>query len=76
MAIAAISHSRSEPLITCDIGKIYDNHFVIKKLAPCQNFDGFDKKHSHGLLSIILVIPPAPQGEGERNYTVPNFLKD
>ena len=52
--LTAISHSRSEPLITCDIGKIYDNHFVTKKFAPCHNFDEFDKKHPHGLISMYL----------------------
>ena len=52
--VPAISHSRSELLITCDIGKIYNNNFVSKKLAPCQNLDEFDKKHSRGLFSIYV----------------------
>ena len=53
-ALSAISLRRLEPLITCDIGKIYDKHFVTKKFVPCQNYDGFDKNRSHGLFSMYV----------------------
>ncbi len=52
--VTAMSHSRSEPLNTFYISKIYDNNFVAKKFFPCKNYDGFDKNRSHGLFSMYL----------------------
>jgi hypothetical protein len=71
---ASISVSLQIDIDCCNIDKIYNNHFVSKKFVLCQNFDGFDKKHSHGLFSMYIRFTQSPDLNILTGFYPPNIL--